>query len=117
MYRVYLGSENGGNRREHATEHLAVIVPILERLRIQKPPEDQRARAPLPSKTRLIISSRTEGAEIRLNGGAPEAAPASFEVDPGMYRVEVSAPSYITKKIETKAVEGTAVAFNLELDP
>jgi hypothetical protein len=117
MYRAYLDRDPTGTRREHATEHLTVLVPILERARAEEP-KKEAAPAPVPApKTRLIISSRTEGAHVKLDGGAPEIAPASFDVTPGPHRVEVAAPSFVSKTVETQAVEGTAVAFNVELDP
>jgi hypothetical protein len=117
MYRAYLDGDAVGNRRDHATEHLATLVPILERVRAEAPAETPKPAPPPPPQTRLIISSRTPGALVMVDGRTPETAPASFAVTPGKHFVEVSALSHVTKKIETQAVEGSAVAFNVELDP
>jgi hypothetical protein len=115
LYRAYLELAPDGNRREHAAQHLATLVPVLERIREQgqaRPPP-----APPLARTQVIVSSRTAGATVQLDGGEPEAAPAAFTVAPGHHRVVVDAPEYLSQTLETMAVAGTAVALNVALDP
>jgi hypothetical protein len=54
---------------------------------------------------------------VRIDGGAPEQAPASFEVAPGKHRIDVEAASYVPQTLETVAVQGSVVALNVALDP
>ena len=66
--------------------------------------------------TRVIVSSRVEGAKARIDGGDPQSIPAAFEVQPGEHRIVVEAPEYQPRTLETVAVSGSVVALNVDLD-
>lgn len=114
LYRAYLEAAPNGARRDHATQHLATLVPILDRRRGAI--DGLGESAPVVA-TRLIVSSKTPGASARLDGGEPVPIPATFEVSPGPHAVSVEAPEHVTEAVETVAVEGGVVAVNLTLAP
>ena len=115
LYRAYLDLAPDGNRREVALQHLKTLEPMLESIK--------RARGaaaiapPAAAGTQVIVSSSTPEARVRIDGGAEESAPASFDVAPGKHRIEVSAPLFIAQALETMAVDGKAVAFHVTLEP
>jgi tetratricopeptide (TPR) repeat protein len=116
LYRAYLDLAPDGNRREHAAQHLATLVPILERLRREGVGEG-RGRPPEPARTQVIVACRTPGASVRVDDGAPEPAPAAFEVVPGKHSIHVEAAEHLPQTLDTVAVAGSVVALNVALDP
>lgn len=116
LYRAYLELAPDGNRRGHAAEHLGTLVPILDRLK-REHAAGVAARPSAAVRTQVIVSSRTAGASVCVDGGKVELAPASFDVAPGRHRIEVSAPEFVTQAEETVAVAGSVVAINVALEP
>jgi tetratricopeptide (TPR) repeat protein len=114
MYRAYLSLEPTGSRMEHAGQHLATLVPILERLKR----EGAAAAAPKPQpKTLLIVACRTKGCTARIDSGPPEPAPAPFQTTPGVHKIEVEAPQHVALSQDAVAVADTVVAIEVKLEP
>ncbi len=116
LYRAYLELSPTGNRREHAAQHLATLTPILQRLEREGALGADRRQA-AKARTQILVSCRTAGARVRVDGGQLEEAPASFEVAAGKHHVDVEAPEHLPQAIDTLAVEGSTVALNVALDP
>ncbi|MDP2342827.1 MAG: hypothetical protein Q8O67_17860 [Deltaproteobacteria bacterium] len=111
-YRAYLEAEPDGPRRDHAAEHLSVLVPLLDRLRLEAA---GGPAAPVVQPARLIVSSSTPGARASIDGGAPRDIPATFDVEPGARTVVVEAPLHVGAHRSTVAVAGAAVAVDVTL--
>lgn len=111
-YQRYLIRAPQGSRNAHATQHIAVLTPLLERKRI----EATRAQPP-PPKARLIITSAVAAAEAWVDAGDPRPVPAAFEVEPGPHTIAVRAPGHRVVEQETVAVADTAVAVGLDPRP
>ncbi len=111
LYREYLRSQPQGARRDHAGQHLATLVPLLERVRLDA---DTQA-GPVPP--RLIVSSTTPGARAQVGAQEPQPVPASFELSPGPVTVVVSAPGHDDATRALALKPGTSVAVNVELTP
>lgn len=116
LYREYLKSVDKGGRREHAAQHLSTLVPMLDRG--DKPAIPVGPRRPEAKETlaRLIVSSGTDGATARLDGGDAAEIPATFEVAPGEHRVLVEAAGHVTETRKTRVPEGV-IALNVDLQP
>lgn len=111
-YRRYLELTPQGPRRIHATQHLSVLEPFLERKAIEA-----ASANPAPPKARLIVTSAVDDAEARVDDGPPQPVPATFEVEPGPHRVTVSAALHRDATRETAAVADSAVAVALNPSP
>lgn len=111
-YRRYLALAPAGTRRIHATQHLSVLEPFLERKHIEAV-----AATPAPPKARLIVTSDVADAEARVDDGPPLPIPATFEVEPGAHQVIVTAALHRDARQETIAVADTAVAVALNPAP
>lgn len=112
-YQEYLALEPEGKRSVHATQHLSMLVPYLENLRIEgadgRPQGDARAR--------LIVSSSVDEAEAQVDDGPPQPTPATFEVEPGPHVVRVSAARHEPITQETVALAGSVLAVVLDPPP
>lgn len=113
LYRQYLEAAPDGGRRSHAARHLATLTPLLERRRAAElgdAPEE-------PEVSRIIVSSKVEGAVAVVGDSDPTPIPAGFEVEPGKHRVRVTAPGYEPAVLDTVAVAGSVVALNPVMTP
>ena len=109
-YRAAIAQGITGERRVHATQHLSILVPVLQRAASDG---DEAAN----TKARLIVTSRVEGAEAWIPGHERQPVPATFEVEPGDYTVHVAAPKHTDAMRSTAAVKGTAVATAIDPTP
>ena len=116
LYRGYLEALSTGGRRDHAAQHLSTLEPILERVRRERvaagTPDEPDTRS---QRAQLIVSSQTEGAMAGLDGGSTRPVPAAFEVDPGAHELRVEALEHEPQTLQTVAVAGRVVAFNVDL--
>lgn len=113
-YNTYLDLVPEGGRRSHAAQHLSDLVPVLERERL---PADAAAREKAAQAPRIIVTSLVEGAQARIDDGAPRVVPATFEVAAGPHTVTIEAPEHRAVAQQTVAVAGTAVALSLNPTP
>ncbi|MCP4498973.1 MAG: tetratricopeptide repeat protein [Deltaproteobacteria bacterium] len=110
-YRAYLDDKQAP-RRSHASQHLATLLPILERLRIENVSEAKR-----DSIARLIVTSQIGGALAQVNGSDFLPVPASFEVAPGIVMLKLGAPRHHSVEQRVKVAKESTVAVNIDLTP
>ena len=97
-YRQYLEQVPTGGRRSEATEAKADLDARLARL-------DPAAANATPSatekrKARVTVYSATTGAQVSLDGGAPQELPYFGDLEPGKHRVRVFAEGYFDAERE-----------------
>jgi hypothetical protein len=112
-YRRYLSRVSTGGRSEEAAKALEALLRIADRLR----PPDQ---APPPRAQifgRLLVSSRTPGVELRINGDAVESLPTALELPAGKYHVAAEKSGYEPRVEDISIVAGTAMPLSIELRP
>ena len=108
-YREYLKARDS-IRRDEAEQVLSELVPIALRLNRSSVPLEAAA----PS-TRLMVSSRTVGASLTIDGKRVSELPHVTELVPGLHRVRVSAPGFVTEERAVSLPAGAAFAVNIEL--
>ncbi|MCA9547808.1 MAG: PEGA domain-containing protein [Myxococcales bacterium] len=110
LYRAYLAAVPDGGRQDHATQHLATLTPILDRLQREAAGEQQRAR--------IIVSSPQDEAVALLDPQAePVALPATFSVEAGTYEITVRAAGFAPASQRTQAVAGGVASLSFDLTP
>lgn len=115
LFRRYLDQVAEGGRRDHATQHLSTLVPLLEGRRLADVGGGAADATARPA--RLIVTSRTPGARARLDAGEPQPLPATFEAPAGPHALTVEAAEHRPQRLDAVGVAGTVVAFNLDLEP
>lgn len=115
LYRAYVDRVTEGGRRDHAVQHLSTLEPMLQRER--GPLGESGAPAEAAPRAQLIVASATAGATARVDGGDPQAIPATFEVQPGRHLVLVEAPTFLPRTVEATSPAGSVVGLNVDLDP
>jgi len=116
LFQRYVAIAPAGTGRDHATEHLAVLLPLQQQARLQDLQEGAEKERP----ARIIVSSTTPGAMGQIAGQGPaQELPAAFEVPPGPHDVLLTAPQYVDATVSTVAVAGASVAVTatLQLQP
>ncbi len=116
-YNLYLAMVTEGGRRGDVAEALAELEPIQRKLQ-EESPTDTAAPVETPTeKTRLMVSSKTEGAKVSLDGKTGSEPPLISEVKPGLHKVVVSAKGFFDEVREVRAAEGGVVALDIALRP
>jgi hypothetical protein len=113
-YRAYVDEVSQGGRRADAAQALAELEPIAARLPVDASGSATSAVAS-KAKTRLMVSSQTEGATVQLDDGKPGEMPLIGEVSPGKHRLKVMAEGYFDDEREVLALEGGIVAVDVSL--
>ncbi len=115
LYRRYVEEVKKGGRREDAATHLADLEPVLARLESQgqKPIGALGSESP----TRMMISSNVKNARASLAGAKPVGLPLVRPIEPGTYKVVVTARGYFPKEQEYTVVEGQFRAVEVNLTP
>ncbi len=111
LYRKYIADAPQGNRRADASQALAELAPLAERLGGGSS-EGPKAKEP----ARLSInSSGTPNAKVSLDGAAPVDAPLIGPVAPGAHKVRIFAEGFIDELRDVTAVDGTMIAQDVPL--
>ncbi len=111
-YRKYLSLAPLGARRQDALEHLSVLQPQLLLLGGK---EDKSTKQ--PKNTKFMVSSRTEGAEVSIDGSSFSPVPLIKQVTEGAHQVVVRARGFADAYINAKAVAGHLVVVPVDLQP
>jgi hypothetical protein len=114
-YRRYLREVEKGGRREDALEHVAALEATLVKIEreLQQPVVVQQEEQP----TRILITSQTETAKIRVDAGSWQELPLSMEVTPGEHAVEVEADGFFPAKRKLVAIKSELVPQEITLEP
>lgn len=113
LFREYLSLDATGTRRDHASEHLAVLAPMLERHRL----DVASARSAQVSPARVIVTSPTAAARVQLDDEAFVDAPTALTLSAGEHVVRVRAPGHDDVVEKVTAVDGASFALRLPLMP
>jgi hypothetical protein len=115
LYREYLRSDPAAKRRDDAMRALESLQPAESRLT----PADGSTAIAHSSKagTRLLLSTRGEGAQVSVDGGPLRAAPAVVQVSPGKHEVLVRAPGYYEERLAVVAVSNELTPRHVPLRP
>jgi hypothetical protein len=115
LYRRFLKLAPRSPWRATAERQLLQLVAVLARR-----PQDTAAVEKAATKpTQLMITSKTPGARIRIDGAPKggEPAPAIRTVPPGSHQVEVTADGYLAVKTAVAAVKERLILQELTLEP
>ena len=113
LYETYLEMTPKGGRRDHAEQHLSVLLPLARRTDALTAP----AEPPVAKRTALIISSSTPGARASLDDTEPAEVPVLFDVEPGEHTILVEAPQHRPKRVTTVAVIENVSPLDIDLEP
>jgi hypothetical protein len=113
LYSAYLQQVESGGRRADATDALAQLEPLAVHSAQEAVVTPQPVAA--AKKTRLLISCAAPQARIVLDAGQGMASPAIASVEPGMHRVQVSAPGFFEVERSVEAVEGELIPLEVTL--
>lgn len=115
LYRQYLAEEPRGARRGDATEHLAVLDPIWQRMedKERRAASEVSARAP----TQIMVSSPQAGAMGAVDGAPLTEVPFVITAAPGKHRIRVEAEGYFPAEYEQIAIDGRLVMVDAKLEP
>lgn len=115
LYRQYLAEEPRGARRGDATEHIAVLDPIWQRME----DKDRRAAAETVSRsaTQIMVSSQLSGAMGAVDDAPLTEVPFVVTAAPGKHRIRVEAEGYFPAEYEQMAIEGRLVMVDAKLEP
>ena len=112
LYKQYLDEVPQGERREEATKYLGEIKPLVLAAKNRKTSPIAPAK---PLVTQLMVSSQTKDAKGAIDGGALTAIPVIADVKPGVHKVRVEAPGYITAEMDATAVDGKFIVSEVSL--
>jgi hypothetical protein len=117
LFKQYMQEVPQGGRRDHASQHLAELEPLLRRIEDdQKKSGRSFESAPkLEAKTQLMVTSRTPGALASVDGEEGSEVPLIRDVKAGKHKVKVEAPGFIAEEAEAVAVEGRLIVADLGL--
>lgn len=111
-YRRYLVMAPGGSRTTDAKDHLATLELELARVSLLGL---RRKAADAERPTRIMITSKTAGAQASIDGTATATVPVVRDVEPGKHTVTVSRKGYFTEVVETEAVKGSLAVVPVDL--
>lgn len=114
-YRGYLQADPRGARAADASQALAELGPAEERLLADPNRATTRTEVSSDKKTRVALSSPAVNAQISIDGGPFAPAPLLREVTPGKHLVRVRGEGYEDEQRDIVAVEGSLVAFDVNL--
>ncbi|XXT25176.1 PEGA domain-containing protein [Sorangium sp. So ce429] len=131
LYREYLRADPKAARREEAVDALEALVPLEARLAGEGPAVegattaaasaggrgDAVAASPPAGGTRLLLSSRAEGARVSVDGQPFVPAPLVAPVAPGPHRVRVQATGHHEEELTLVAVAGELMPAHVVLRP
>jgi hypothetical protein len=138
LYRDYLRADPQAKRREDAMRALEELIPLEARLSgaagspLSVAPGDgsggaagsgvSGAAPSAPSKeqeggTRLLLTARSEGAEVSVDGAPFRTTPAVVKVTPGPHHVRVRAPGYFEEQLTVQAVVNELIPRHVPLRP
>ncbi|WP_437665203.1 PEGA domain-containing protein [Sorangium sp. So ce1182] len=131
LYRDYLRADPKAARREEAVDALEALVPLEARLAGEGPAGegaamgaasaggrgDAAAASPPVGGTRLLLSSRAEGARVSVDGQPFVPAPLVAPVAPGPHRVRVQATGHYEEELTVVAVSGELMPAHVVLRP
>lgn len=114
-YRDYLAKVPSGGRSADAAQALAELEPIAAQIAPGEPGPEPAAPAQASTPTRLMVSSRTKGAKVSVDGGPMQEMPLIAEVKPGKHRIRVVADGRFDEERDVAAAEGGIVALDIPL--
>ncbi|MGK3982718.1 PEGA domain-containing protein [Sorangium sp. So ce136] len=131
LYRDYLRADPKAARREEAVDALEALVPLEARLAGEglavegaatgaasaRGRGDAAAASPPAGGTRLLLSSRAEGARVSVDGQPFVPAPLVAPVAPGPHRVRVQATGHYEEELTVVAVSGELMPAHVVLRP
>ncbi len=111
-YRRYLVMAPNGSRRIDASDHLARLELELARVSMS----GLRLRvAEAERPTRIMITSKTVGAQASIDGTQTATVPVVREVAPGKHKIRVTRAGYFPEELETEAVKGNLAVVPVDL--
>lgn len=108
-YREYLKQAPDGNRKADASQALAELGPVADRL------GEGGGGGPVVRSTRVSVSSNAPGAIVTMDGAASSPAPFIHDVSPGDHTFVVAADGFITKTEVLRIAEGDFTAREIQL--
>jgi hypothetical protein len=113
-YSEYLNQVPKGGRRIDALRLRAELQQQLARVEAGTP---LASITPSEVRTQLMVTSRTPGAEVKIDDGEAQEAPLIQEVTPGKHAIIVMADGYIDSEMTGVAVERRLVVVAVDLLP
>jgi len=108
-YRDYLTQAPDGNRKADASQALAELGPVADRL------GEGNGGGPVARLTRVSIGSNAAGAMVTMDGTSSSPAPFIKDVTPGDHTFVVTAEGFVTKTETFKVAEGDFAAREIQL--
>jgi tetratricopeptide (TPR) repeat protein len=110
LFRWYLEQVPSGGRRADALDALSQLEPLAAVLTGGGPQRtDEQREGEGSRRTRLMVTSETPGAELRLDDGPPAASPLIREVEPGQHRVQIAADGFYPDERQLMAIRGELI--------
>ncbi len=113
LYRQYMGTLKTGGRRADAVANLAELEPILDRIEARGKVE----AVVVEQKTKLLVTSQVEEAQVSVDGGALQPLPLAKELPAGKYKIVVQAEGYFAFREEREVFEGQFRVVEVALKP
>ncbi|MFO0546789.1 MAG: PEGA domain-containing protein [Polyangiaceae bacterium] len=114
LYREFLSRVEDGKRRAEANQWLGELESSAPPATGTKGPEPTPS-PPAAKRTRLYVSSTTDGATATIDGATPLAVNTAVEVTPGKHKVVVTASGFIEESFEVDATANELVPVMAEL--
>jgi PEGA domain len=111
-FRKYLEMVPDGGRRNDAVEALEQLTVLATRTSVAA---DSQGTPLAITPARILVSTTTPGAKIRIDQDKEGVSPLVEIVSPGQHVVRVSAPGYITEERVIVAVEKVMVPLEITL--
>ncbi|MBK8942648.1 MAG: PEGA domain-containing protein [Polyangiaceae bacterium] len=113
LYREFLSLVQDGKRRAEANKWLGELEGAAGSA--PKPATPATPIEPAGKKTRLYVSSMTEGATVSVDGGAEAPANKALEIAPGKHTLVIRAPGHFEEKLEVDAAANELSPITAEL--
>lgn len=112
-YRRYLARVGNGGRAKEASQAQTKLLAVAERLH----PQNQASPGRSQIFGRLLLSSRTPGVRLSVNGDAVDSLPIALELPADKYRVVAEARGYEGRAEDVTIVPGEAFPLSVDLRP